>query len=55
MCLHAVEKCENVENINTQNDYKTTSKKWTEKKKTDLLFVFCEYMFKFQENKFNII
>ena len=26
-CLHALEKYEKVENINTQNDYKTTSKK----------------------------
>ena len=25
------------------------------KKKTGLFFVFCKYMFKFQENKFKII
>ena len=27
MCLHALEKYEKVQNVNTQNDYKTTSKK----------------------------
>ena len=27
VCLHAVEKYEKVENINTQNDYETTSEK----------------------------
>ena len=27
MCLHAVEKYEKVENVNTQYDYETTSKK----------------------------
>ena len=27
VCLHAVTKYEKVESINTQNDYKTTSKK----------------------------
>ena len=27
MCLHAMEKYKKVENINTQNDYETTSKK----------------------------
>ena len=27
MCLHTVEKYQKVESINTQNDYKTTSKK----------------------------
>ena len=42
VCLHAVEKYEKVENVNTHNDSKTTSKKWTNKKKTDLLFVFCK-------------
>ena len=26
-CLHAVEKYEKMENVNTQNDYETTSKK----------------------------
>ena len=38
----AVEKYEKVENINTQNDYKTTSEKWTDKKKTDSFFTFCK-------------
>ena len=27
VCLHAVDKYESVENVNTQNDYKKTSKK----------------------------
>ena len=42
VCLHTVEKYGKVENVNTQNDYKTTSKKWLDKKKTDLFFVFCK-------------
>ena len=42
MCLHAVEKYEMVKSIDTQNDYETTNKKWTDKKKTDLFFVFCK-------------
>ena len=37
--LPAVYNQENVENVNMQNDYKTTSKKWTDKKKTDLFCV----------------
>ena len=40
VCLHAAEKYEEVHNVNTQNDYKIKSKKWTDKKKTDLFFVF---------------
>ena len=39
--LQEVQKYEKVENVNTQNDYET-SKKWTIKKKTDLIFVFCK-------------
>ena len=39
-CLHAMEKYENVESVNTQNEYKTTSKIWTGKKKIDLFFGF---------------
>ena len=42
MCLHAVEEYEKVESINTQDDYGTTSKKCTDKNKTDLFFVFCK-------------
>ena len=42
MCLHAVENCKKVDSINTQNDYETTSTKWTDKKKTDLSFVFLK-------------
>ena len=41
MCLNAVAKYEMVENINTQNDYET-SKKWTDKKKTNLFCEFCK-------------
>ena len=36
MCLQAVGK---YEKANTHNDYKTTSKKWTDEKKTNLLWV----------------
>ena len=42
MCLNAVAKYEKVESVNTQNDYKTTSKKWTDKKKTNLFCEFCK-------------
>ena len=31
LCVHTVEKYEKVESINTQNDYETRSKKWTDK------------------------
>ena len=31
-----------MESVNTQNDYKTTCKKCTDKKKTDLSFVFSK-------------
>ena len=41
-CLHVVERCEKVENINTLNYYKTISKKRADEKKTDLFFVFCK-------------
>ena len=40
VCLHAAEEYEEVHNVSTQNDYKTKRKKWTDKKKTDLLLVF---------------
>ena len=36
VCLHAIGKYEKVESINMQNDYKTTSKKSTDKKKTNM-------------------
>ena len=57
VCLHAAEKYEKVESINTQSDYKTASEKWIDKKKTDLFSVFCKCVnvFKFQENKFKIV
>ena len=32
VCLHALEKYEKVESINTLNDYKITGKKWADKK-----------------------
>ena len=44
MCLHEVEKYEKVESVNTQNEYET-SKKQTDKKKTDLFFVFCKCVY----------
>ena len=52
-----MEKYEKVESINTQNDLVTASKKWADKKKTDLFFVFCNCVnvFKFQENSFKIV
>ena len=37
VCLHAVEKYEKLKNVNAENDYKTASKKWADKKKTDYL------------------
>ena len=40
--LHAVEKYEKVESVNTQNDWETTSINWTDKKKTNLFCVFCK-------------
>ena len=42
VCLHAVTKYEKVESINTQNDYKATSKNWTDKKKTNTFCVVCK-------------
>ena len=42
MRLNVVAKCKKVENINTQNDYKTTSKKWIDKKKTNMFYEFCK-------------
>ena len=56
-CLDAAEKYEKVESINTQNDLVTASKNWSDKKKTDLFFVFCEFVnvFKFEENNLEII
>ena len=40
--LHTVEKYEKVVSINTKNDYEKTSKKWADKKKTNLFSVFCK-------------
>ena len=39
-----MEKYEKLENVNIQNDYETTSKKWTDKRKTDLFFMFRKYV-----------
>ena len=54
---HAVGKYENVENLNTLYDYKTTSKKWADKKKTDLPVVFfkCLNSKKTSSRSFKII
>ena len=41
-CLHAMEKYEKVDSVNKQNDYETSSKKWTNEKKTNLFYEFCE-------------
>ena len=40
--LHAAEKYEKVESVNTHSNYETVSKKLRDKKRTDLFFVFCE-------------
>ena len=45
VCLHEVEKYEKVENVNTQNQFETTSKKQADKKKADLFFVFCKCVY----------
>ena len=39
MCLYTVEKYKKVGNVNTQNDYETTSETW---KREHLFFVFCK-------------
>ena len=36
VCLHTVENYKKAESINTHKDYEMMSKKWTDKKKTDL-------------------
>ena len=54
MCLYAAEKYEKVESINTQNDYETASKKWSDKKKQTCSLCFVN-VFKSQENKFKIV
>ena len=37
-----MEKYEKVDSVNTQNNYETSSKKWTNEKKTNLFYEFCE-------------
>ena len=37
-----MEKYEKVKSVNTQNDYETTIKKWTDKKKINLLCKSCK-------------
>ena len=39
VCLHTLEKYEKVESVNTKNIYETTSKKRTDKKKTNFFCV----------------
>ena len=51
--LHAVEKFEKKES-DIQNDYKTTSKKWTDNKKTNFSVSFGK-VFEFQGNKFKTV
>ena len=46
VCLHILEKYKKVESINTQNDYKITSKKWADKKKTDFPHIKANRYFK---------
>ena len=41
VCLTMEEKYKKMGSVITQNDYKTTSKTWTDKKKKDLFFVVC--------------
>ena len=56
MCFNATEKYEKVESVNTQNDYKTTSKKWRDNKENRLfLCVLYLNVFKFQESKIRIV
>ena len=45
MIAKQVEKYEKVENVNTQNQFETTSKKQADKKKADLFFVFCKCVY----------
>ena len=52
VCLQEVQKYKKVVSVNKQNEYETTSKKWTDKEKTDLTFV---NVFKFQEKMFKIV
>ena len=40
--LHTVENYEKVESVNTKDDPETTSRKWTDKKRTNLLCAFCK-------------
>ena len=55
MCLHAVEKYEKVECVNTQNDYATTSKKNEQIKRKQICSLWFVNKCKFQENKFKIV
>ena len=45
VCSHEVEKYEKTERVKIQNDYEAASEKWTNKKKTDVLFVFCKRVY----------
>ena len=49
-----MEKYEEVESVNTQNDYKTKSKKWTDKKKHACSVSFVK-VFKFWDNKLKMV
>ena len=54
-CSRAVEKCKKVESVNTQNDYETTSKKWTDKRKADWFYVFRKCLLKASSRTFKRI
>ena len=53
LCLHAVEKYGKVENVNTKNDYKTTSKNEQTKRKQTCSVCFLKVI-KFQGNKITV-
>ena len=40
--LHTVENYEKVESVNTKDDPETTSRKWKDKKQTNLFCAFCK-------------
>ena len=54
VCLHATEKYEKGESVNTQNDYKKASKKWTVKKKHACPVSFVK-LIKFWDNMFKTV
>ena len=53
-CLHAVEKYEKIENVNTQNELKQRVKNEQIKRKQTCYVCFVK-VFKFLENKFKVV